>query len=95
MLGSASKGKPVLRARLTLSHVSAAGGTAKVCADWAFVSGVSLVSPYLELIGDYRKKDWERQWKGINRPHAPFAGTGGTSATATGFQGETLGARHR
>jgi hypothetical protein len=29
----------------TLSHVSAAGGTAQMCEDWAFVSVVSPVSP--------------------------------------------------
>jgi hypothetical protein len=95
MLGLASKGKPAVRACPTLSHVLAARGTAKVRADWAFVSGVSAVSPYLGLIDDYRNGDWGKAAKGINRPLAPFARTGGTSATATRFQGETLGARHR
>jgi hypothetical protein len=37
-----------------LSHLRAAGGTAKVGADWAFVSGVSPVSPDLKLIDEYR-----------------------------------------
>ena len=32
-----------------LSHLSAAGGTAKVCADWAFVSGVSPVPLTLKI----------------------------------------------
>jgi len=62
MLGSASKIKAArsLRERLgrggrpTWSHLCDAGGTAKTRAVWAFVSGVSVVSPYLELIEDYR-----------------------------------------
>jgi hypothetical protein len=61
MLGSASKGKAVRSAPRfdqgvcpTWSHFCEAGGTAKVCVDWAFVSGVSVVSPYLKLIDDYR-----------------------------------------
>ena len=94
MAGSGSKSKPVVRARPTLSHVPTAGGTAKVRADWAFVSGVSLVSPYLRLLEDYRKEDQGTAVEGSNRPHASFAGTSGTSAIAMRFQGETLGARH-
>lgn len=94
MLGLASKGKPTVRACPTLSHLLAARGTAKVRAEWALVSGVPVVSPYLKLIDDYRNGDWGKAVEGINRPHAPFAGTGGTSATATRFQGETPGARH-
>jgi hypothetical protein len=65
MAGSGSKNKPVVRACPTLSHVLAAGGTAKVCADWAVVSGVSPVSPYLRLLEDYKKEDQERQWRAI------------------------------
>ena len=49
---------PGQRACLTLSHTRAAGGTAQVCADWAFVSGVSPVPPYLELIENYRNGAW-------------------------------------
>ena len=61
MNGSASKCKSVARACPTQSHFAGADGTAKVCADWASVSGVSPVSPYLELIVDYRNGDWKRQ----------------------------------
>jgi hypothetical protein len=63
MLGLASEintGMSVQRVRAargvgpTWSHVRATGGTAKTRADWALVSGVSLVSPYLKLTEDYR-----------------------------------------
>jgi hypothetical protein len=51
--------------RPTWSRARHAGGTAKVCVDWAFVSGVSLVSPYLELIDDYRNGEWERHGRAL------------------------------
>jgi hypothetical protein len=73
MLGSALKTKAaVLVPRVcsgyvcpTLSRVRNAGGTEKVCADWAFVSGVSLVPPFLELIEEYRNGEWKRQGEGL------------------------------
>ena len=74
-----------------LSHFPAAGGTAKRCANWAFVSGVSPVSINLRLI--------DRIQSGIgtgaiSRRQAPCAETGGTGAKATRVFGETVGARH-
>ena len=86
MAGSGSKSKPVVRARPTLSHVPAAGGTAKVCADWAFVSGVSLVSPYLRLLEDYRKGDWERQWRALIALTPPLLGQVGQAQQPRGFK---------
>ena len=57
MLGLASKGKPAVRACPALSHVHLSSGeTAKVRADWAFVSGVSLVPPYLNYWTTTKKK---------------------------------------
>jgi hypothetical protein len=50
MAASGSKGKSALPGCLTLSQVPTAGETAKAGADWAFVYGVSLVPPYLELM---------------------------------------------
>jgi len=79
----------------TLSHVSAAGGTAQMCADWAFVSPVSLVSPNLKLIKDYRKGRVEKARKDISRRYAPYAGTTGTSAKNTSLYGETTRAGQR
>jgi hypothetical protein len=104
MHGSASKIKartpaPCVRVSRgvcpTCSHVPTAGGTAKMRADWAFVSGVSLVSPYLELLDKRRKWRVGKAVEGINRSRAPFTETGGTGATTTRFQGETTGARLR
>jgi hypothetical protein len=70
MRGLASKIKASVSHRglsgcLRQSHVSAAGGTAKVRADWTFVSGVSPVSPYLKLLEDFRRKDRERQGEAL------------------------------
>ena len=65
MLGSASNtkaGKPPAPRPVRLSHIVSrqrAGETTKVCADWAFVSLVSLVPPYLELIEEYRSGEWK------------------------------------
>ena len=86
MAGSGSKSKSAMRACPTLSHVPAAGGTAKVRADWAFVSGVSLVSPYLELIEDYRKGDWERQWRALIALTRPLLGQVGQPQQPRGFK---------
>ena len=98
MLGSALENKracphrvPFGRGCPTLSHLSAAGGTAKVCADWAFVSGVSPVSPNLKLIDKIQSGIG---MGGISRRQALCAGTGGTGATVTRFSGETTGLRH-
>jgi hypothetical protein len=99
MLGLASKIKATYPPRvrfgrggcLTLSHLPAAGGTAKVRADWAFVSGVSPVSPNLKLIDKIQSG---KGTGGISRRQAPCAGTGGTGATVTRFSGETTGLRH-
>ena len=101
MRGSASKTKAIYPARVRfgrhgcpmLSHLSAAGGTAKVCADWAFVSGVSPVSPYLKLIDRIQRKKGGYGREGINRPKGPCAETGGTGATVTRASGETTRAR--
>jgi hypothetical protein len=49
----------------TRSHLLHASGAAKTGADWAFVSGVSLVSPSMTLIEEYRVGDEERHWKGL------------------------------
>lgn len=99
MLGSASKSKATYPARVrfgrrscpTLSHLSAAGGTTKRCADWAFVSGVSPVSPNLKLIDKIQSGIG---MGGISRRQALCAETGGTSANVTRFSGETTGLRH-
>ena len=66
-------------------------GQRKVCADWAFVSGVSPVSPNLKLIDRIQSGIGTG---GISRRQALCAGTGGTSATVTRFSGETTGLRH-
>ena len=97
MLGSASKIRVAYHRRdcgrgsPTLSHLPAAGGTAKVCADWAFVSGVSPVSPNLKLIDRIQSGKGTR---GISRRQALCAETGGTGAKVTRFSGETTGLRH-
>jgi hypothetical protein len=103
MRGSASKTKATYPARVRfgrhgcpmLSHLSAAGGTAKVPADWAFVSGVPSVSPYLKLIERIQRKKGGYGRKSINRPQGPYAETGGTGAKVTRFFDETAGAGHR
>jgi hypothetical protein len=105
MLGLASKIKATYPPRvrfgrggcLTLSHLSAAGGTAKVHADWAFVSGVSPVSPNLKLIDRIQSG---KGTGGISCRQALCAetggtgGTGGTGTKVTRFSGETTGLRH-
>ena len=77
-----------------LSHLPAAGGTVKMGADWAFVSGVSPVSPYLKLIERIQRKKGEYGREGINRPKGPCAETGGTGAKVSAVFGETTGAGH-
>lgn len=86
MAGSGSKNKPVVRACPTLSHVLAAGGTAKVRGKSAFVSGVSLVSPYLRLLEDYRKEDRERQRRAVIARARPLLGQVGQAQQARGFK---------
>ena len=106
MHGSASKIKAAYlpgaqfsrRGCPTWSRASGAGGTAKVCANWAFVSGVPPVSPYLKLIERIQKKKVGDGRKGISPCQAPCAetgGTGGTGAKVAGVSGETAGAGHR
>jgi hypothetical protein len=101
MSGSASKNKPAHPFGVyvsaggcpTLAHMSGAGGTAKRRADWAFVSGVSPVSPNLKLIERIQREKVGYGRKGINWPQGPCAETGGTGATVTRASGETTGAR--
>src|SRR5450759_2227165 len=57
----------------TLSHMSGASGTAKVCANWAFVSGVPPVSPYLKLIERIQRQKGGYGRRGINWPQGPCA----------------------
>lgn len=103
MSGSASKNKPAglgpagfgQSGGPTLSHLSGAGGAPKRCANWAFVSGVSPVSPYLKLVERIQREKEGYGREGINRPKGPCAETGGTSAKVAGVCGETAGARHR
>lgn len=90
MLGLASKTEPAVAAQrgragqrvcLTWSQVRATGGTPKTRAGWAFVSGVSVVSPNLELREDSNeegKKHGRISWRS-----APCAETGETSAAIT------------
>jgi hypothetical protein len=103
MRASASKHKPACLRLVrfcrsgdpTLSHMSDAGGTPKRCANWAFVSPVSPVSPNLKLIERIQKKKVGNGREGINCPQGPCAETGGTSAKVAGVCGETTGAGHR
>jgi hypothetical protein len=76
----------------TLSHVADAGGPTKRCANWAFVSSVPPVSPYLKLI---EKKKVGNGRKGINRPLGPCAETGGTGAKVTRVCGQAIEAGRR
>jgi hypothetical protein len=81
----------------TLSHLSRGSGTAKVCANWAFVSPVSPVSPNLKLLERIQRKKVGNGRRGITGGQAPCAetgGTGGTGAKVTRVCGETTGARH-
>jgi hypothetical protein len=89
MHGSASKIKATYPSRARfgrvgpmLSHLPAAGGTVKMGADWAFVSGVSPVSPNLKLIERIQKKKVGNGRKGISGGYAPCAETGGTGGTS-------------
>jgi len=66
MLGSGSKTKAAISTPCpTWSRVRRACETAKLRVDWAFVSGVSPVSPYLKLLEDYRKKDQKRHGEAL------------------------------
>lgn len=78
----------------TLSRVQRAGGTAKVCADWAFVPLVSLAPPYLELIEEYRSGEWNRQGEGLVGATLAVPGQMGQTQQSRGFQGEAAGTRH-
>jgi hypothetical protein len=78
----------------TWSRAPSAGGTAKMGADWAFVSGVSPVSPYLKLRERIQRKKGGYGREGINRPKGPCAETGGTGVKVSGVFGETAGAGH-
>ena len=96
-LGSRSKNRhtwpTIVAGRVShLSHLPAAGETAKTCMDWAFVSPVSPVSPILKIIGRTknlicRMRNWngKRGMEAINRHQASFAETGETSATNMRF----------
>ncbi len=77
------------------SHFSDAGGTTKVCADWAFVSGVSVVPPYLELIEEYRNGDWKRHGRGLVGATPPALRQVGQAQQSRGLQGEAAGVQHR
>lgn len=79
----------------TLSRVQRAGGTAKVCADWAFVPLVSLAPPYLELIEEYRSGEWNRQGEGLVGATLAVPGQMGQTQQSRGFQGDAAGTRHR
>lgn len=81
-----SKSKLAARARPTLSHVSAAGGTAKVRGKSAFVSPVSLVSPYSRLLEDYRKEDQERQRRAVIALTPRLLGQVGQAQQPRGFK---------
>ena len=93
MLGSASKIKAVYppgvfgwRVCPTLSRVSSAGGTAKKRVDWAFVSGVSPVSPYLKLIDEYRNGEWKRHGRALVGATPPALRQVGRVQQAQGFK---------
>ena len=101
MHGSASKIKATYPSRARfgrvgpmLSHLPAAGGTVKMGADWAFVSGVSPVSPNLKLMERIQRRKRGYGRKGINRPKCPCAETGGTGAKVSAVFGETAGTGH-
>jgi hypothetical protein len=105
MSASASKHKPACLRLVrfcrsggpTLSHLSRGSGTAKVCANWAFVSPVSPVSPNLKLLERIQKKKVGNGRRGITGGQAPCAETGRTGGTRTmvaGVCGETTGAGH-
>jgi hypothetical protein len=94
MLGSASKIEAASPPRVrfgrracpTLSQARAAGGTAKVCVDWAFVSGVSPVSPYLELIDNYRNEDGNRHRQALVGVPARALGQVGQTQQSCAFK---------
>ena len=84
-----------------LSHLPAAGETAKTPVDGAFVSPVSPVSLILKIIGRTknligRMKNWngKRDIGGIKRHQTSFAETGETGAKMPAIWTETTGARH-
>lgn len=89
-------GLPVSRTGF-LSHLSQArrvSGTAKVRGIWAFVSGVSLVPPNLELIEKYRNAEWRRQSRAITGATTSLLRQVGQMPQSCGFHGETEGAGH-
>ena len=83
MTGWVLRNKSAIHARITLAHVPAAGGTAKMRADRAFISGVSPVPHSLKLIGIQEWENGKGIRQGINWHSAPYAGTGGTGATVS------------
>jgi hypothetical protein len=77
-----------------LSHLPAAGGTPKRCANWAFVSPVSPVSPNLKLIEKKKVGNGRRGITGGQAPCAETGRTGGIGVKVTRFYGETAEAGH-
>ena len=103
MLGLASKTEPAAAAPrvrsgrpvcLTWPGARAARGTAKTHAEWAFVSGVSVVSPYLKLRED-SNGEWEKHGRGVVGDPARALRQVGQTQQLCGFQGETTGVKHR
>jgi hypothetical protein len=97
MVGSASKtegstssqlGRQPRPVGLTLPHVRGAGEPAKTRAGWAFVSGVSLVSPCLRL-RENRMGNGKSIGRGIVGNPARALGQVGQVQQSRGFQGET------
>jgi len=100
MLGSELKIKTTSpRARVgrgicsTLSRRWGAGGTAKMRADWAFVSGVSLVPAYLKLIEEYKTEEWKRHGRELVGATPPVPGQVGQAQQSRGLQGEAIGVK--
>ena len=74
---------------LTWPHVKHARGTTKARADWVFVSGVSPVSPNLELIEDHRMGKRDRQRQALIGALPPTLRQVRPAQQPRGFQGET------
>ena len=66
-----------------------ASGTAKVRGIWTFVSGVSLVPPYLELMDKYRNGEWRRQSRALTGAITSLPGQVGQVQQSRGFHDET------
>jgi hypothetical protein len=101
MLGLASKTKAAGLPRVGSNRVFVprrpacvdADGTGKMRANSAFVSRVPPVSPYLELIEDYRKGKWRSHGDALIGPRLPALRQVGPAQRWRGFpvgqQGET------